>query len=99
VALAVLGAVVWGVAIVSSIPAVRYNEVVFVAMPIDLVLPLLSPDWRRRYARLRLGMLAAVCVLGLIGVFHQPLSVVILAVTLPMATIAFDLPHGRQHEE
>lgn len=99
VALAVLGAVVWGVAIVSSISALRYNEAVFVAMPIDLALPLLSPDWRRRYARLRLGVLAAVCVLGLIGVFHQPLWVVILAVALPMATIAFDLPHGRQRPE
>lgn len=99
VALAVLGAVVWGVAIVSPIPVVRYNEAVFVAMPLDLALPLVPLDWRRRYARIRLGVLAAVCVLGLIGVFHQPLWVVILAVALPLATIAFDLPHGRQRPE
>ena len=98
-ALALLGALVWTVVIVSPIPAVRYNEAVFVVMPIDLALPLLPPDWRRRYARVRLGVLAVVSVLGLIGVFHQPLWVVILAVALPMATVAFDLPHGRQRPE
>ena len=77
----------------------RYNEAVFVAMPLDLALPLLPPAWRRRYAQVRIGVLAVVCVLGLIGVFHQTLWVVILAVDLPMATIAFDLPHGRQRPE
>jgi hypothetical protein len=90
---------VWGLAIVSPIPAVRYNEVVFVAMPIDIALPLLPLAWRRRYAQIRIGMLAVVSVLGLIGVFYQTLWVVILAVTLPMATVAFDLPHGRQHPD
>jgi hypothetical protein len=99
VALALLGAVVWGLVIVSPIPAVRYNEAVFVAMPIDLALPLLPLPWRRCYARIRIGMLAVVSVLGLIGVFHQTLWVVILAVALPMATVAFDLPHGRQRPE
>jgi hypothetical protein len=98
-ALALFGAVVWGLAIVSPIPAVRYNEVVFVAMPIDIALPLLPLAWRRRYAQIRIGMLAVVSVLGLIGVFYQTLWVVILAVTLPMATVAFDLPHGRQHPD
>jgi len=63
------------------------------------VLPVLSLVWRRRYARIRLGLLAAVSLLGLIGVFHQTLWVVILAVALPMATVAFDLPHGRQRPE
>jgi hypothetical protein len=99
VALALLGAVVWAVAIVSPITALRYNEAVFVVMPVDLALPLLSPVWRRRYARIRLAMLAAVSVLGLLGVFLQTLWVVILAVALPMATVAFDLPHGRQRPE
>ncbi|HEX3478778.1 MAG TPA: DUF4105 domain-containing protein [Kofleriaceae bacterium] len=99
VALAVVGAVVWAVAIISPIPAVRWNEAVFVVMPIDLALPLLSPGRRQRYAQIRLGVLAAVAALGLVGVFHQPLWAVILAVALPMATIAFDLPHGRQRPE
>lgn len=99
VALALLGAVVWALVILSPIPAVRCNEAVFVVMPIDLVLPVLSLVWRRRYARIRLGLLAAVSLLGLIGVFHQTLWVVILAVALPMAMVAFDLPHGRQRPE
>lgn len=99
VALALLGALVWALVIASPIPAVRCNEAVFVVMPTDLALPVLSPVWRRRYARIRLAILAAVSLLGLIGVFHQTLWVVILAVALPMATVAFDLPHGRQRPE
>lgn len=96
VALGLLGAIVWAVAIASSIPAVRYNEAVFVVMPLDLALPLLSPVWRRRYARARIGVLGVFSALALVGVFRQPLWIVVLAVALPMATIAFDLPHGRQ---
>jgi hypothetical protein len=99
VALALLGTIVWTAAIVSSIPAVRYNEAVFVVMPLDLALPLLSPAWRRRYARARIAVLAAFSALALIGVFRQPLWIVVLAVALPMATVAFDLPHGRQPPE
>ncbi|HEX8113107.1 MAG TPA: DUF4105 domain-containing protein [Kofleriaceae bacterium] len=99
VALALLGVIVWTVAIASSIPAVRYNEAVFVVMPLDLALPLLSPDWRRRYARGRIAVLAVFLALALVGVFRQPLWIVVLAVALPMATVAFDLPHGRQRPE
>ncbi len=97
--LALLGAIVWAVVIVSSIPAVRYNEAVFVVMPLDLALPLLSPDWRRRYARTRIAVLGVFSALALLGVFRQPLWIVVLAVALPMATVAFDLPHGRQRPE
>ncbi|HEX7837830.1 MAG TPA: DUF4105 domain-containing protein [Kofleriaceae bacterium] len=92
--LVLLGLVVWGLAILSSIPAVRYNEAVFVVTPVDAVLPLLSTAWRRRYAFARLGVLAAVSLLGVLGAFHQPLGILILVVFLPMATIALDLPHG-----
>jgi hypothetical protein len=95
VALTLLGVLVWGVAIVSAIPAVRYNEAVLVVMPVDVALLLLAPRWRRRYARVRIAMLAVVSLLLLAGVFRQPLWNLILAVALPMATIAFDLPHGR----
>jgi hypothetical protein len=37
--LVLLGALVWGLAIVWSIPCVRYHEAVFVVTPLDLVLP------------------------------------------------------------
>ena len=93
-ALALLGAVVWSLAIASAIPAVRYNEAVLVVVPLDAVLPLLSLGWQRRYARVRLAGLAVVTLLGIVGVLHQPLWIVILAVALPMATVGFDLPYG-----
>jgi hypothetical protein len=98
-AIALLGAAVWTIAILSPIPVVHDNEAVFVVMPIDLALPLLSLDWRRHYARIRIGVLAVFSLLGIIGVFRQPLWIVVLAVALPMATVAFDLPHGRQRAE
>jgi uncharacterized protein DUF4105 len=93
-ALVLLGMLVWGLAIVSSIPGVRYNEAVFVVMPVDIVLPFLGAARRRRYALARIGVLALVSLLAAVGVFHQPLWIWILAVLLPMATIALDLPHG-----
>lgn len=92
--LALLGLVVWGLAIVSSIPGVRFNEAVFVVWPVDAVLPLLAAALRRRYALVRLGVLAVVSLLAVVGVLHQPLGILILMVFLPMATIAFDLPRG-----
>jgi hypothetical protein len=91
---ALLGALVWCLAILSAIPAVRYNEAVLVVVPFDAVLPLLSTRWQRRYARIRMVGLAVVTLLGIASVLHQPLWIVILAVALPMATIGFDLPYG-----
>jgi hypothetical protein len=92
--LALLGALVWGLAIVSSIVGVRYNEAVFVVMPLDLVLPFLGAARRRRYALARVGLLALTSLLIAVGVFHQPLWLLILIVFVPMVTIALDLPHG-----
>jgi hypothetical protein len=92
--LALLGAVVWGMAIISSIDAVRYNEAVLVFTPLDAALPFLAPGWRRRYALARIGMLAAVSLLAALGVLHQPLGILILVAFLPMATIALQLPLG-----
>ena len=94
VALSLLAMLVWGAAIVSAIPAVRYNEALLIVLPTDIALPLLSPVWRRRYARLRLCGLVALVVLVFAGVLHQPLMIVILAAALPMLTIAFDLPQS-----
>jgi hypothetical protein len=92
--LVVLGALVWGVALASSIDAVRYNEALLVVMPFDIVLPFLAAERRRRYALVRIGLLALVSLLAAIGVFQQPLWVLILVVFVPMAIIALDLPHG-----
>jgi len=92
--LVALGGVVWGLVILSSIPAVRYNEAVLVMVPLDLALPWLGAVARRRYAQLRIAVLGLVSLLAAIGVLHQPLSIPILVVFLPMLTIALDLPLG-----
>jgi hypothetical protein len=92
--LTVLGAVVWGPAIVSTIVGVRYNEAVFVALPLDVALPFLPAGPRRRYALVRVALIALVSLLAAVGVFHQPLWIVSLAVFLPMIAIALDLPNG-----
>lgn len=93
-ALFVLGALVWGLVAVSSIPGIRYNEAVFVVMPLDLVLPFLGARRRRRYALGRIAVLVLVSLLAAVGVVHQPLWTLILVVFMPMLAIALDLPHG-----
>jgi hypothetical protein len=93
IALTALGIVVWGVAIAAAIPALRWNEAALVVLPIDAILAFLSWRHRKRYAQIRLLGLALVSVLRPIGVLHQPLWIVILAVALPMAALAYDLPH------
>jgi hypothetical protein len=92
--LVILGALVWGLVAVSSIVGVRYNEAVFVVMPLDVVLPFLGARRRRRYALGRIAVLAMVSLLAAVGVLHQPLWTLILVVLVPMLTIALDLPHG-----
>jgi hypothetical protein len=89
--------VLWGAAIytlvtISPIPGVRWNEVVLVLMPFDLVLPLLGGARRRRYAQLRIAGLMLVSVLRGVGVLVQPLWVPILVAFMPLAVVAFDLP-------
>ena len=60
-------------AIVSPLPYIRWNELCLVLLPFDLLVLVLSPERRRRYARARLVMLAAILVLSLAGVLAQPL--------------------------
>jgi hypothetical protein len=90
--LVLLGAIVWGPALVSSIVGVRYNEALLVAMPLDAALPLLPRGLRRRYARVRVALVALASLLVAIGVFHQPLWLVSAAVFLPLIVVALDPP-------
>jgi hypothetical protein len=92
--LAFWGILVWTLVVVSSIEGVRWNEVALVAMPLDLVLPFLSPRWRRGYARFRLAIVVVASLLCAIGVLRQPLWIPLLVVFLPLAILAFDLPRG-----
>ncbi len=80
-----LGVVLWTVAIISTIPTVRWNEALFLYLPLDLALPFLGAARRERYARVRLGMVVVVSLLCAVGLFKQPLWI-------PIA-IAFAL-HG-----
>ncbi len=81
------GVLIWSLAIVSSIPALRINEMVLVMVPFDLVLPFLGTDHRRTYARWRLVELFGVSALQAIGVLHQPLWVPLIAAILPHAIL------------
>jgi hypothetical protein len=88
------GVAIWGLAIISSIQGIRWNEAVFVMMPLDLALPVLPVALRRRYARVRVAILLGVSLLAAVGLFHQPLWIPILAAIVPLSIVAFDLPHG-----
>jgi len=92
--LAFWGFVVYGLVVLSSIEGVRWNEAVLVVMPFDVVLPFLGAPKRRRYAQGRVALVVLGSLLCAIGVFRQPLWIPILAVFVPMAIIAFDLPNS-----
>lgn len=80
-----LAVVLWGVAIISTIPTLRWNEALLLFVPLDLALPFLRERHRRAYARVRLGMVVVVSLLRAVGLFRQPLWIPIV--------IAFGL-HG-----
>ena len=88
--LALWGLIVWSLVIVSSIPGVRWNENAFVLVPLDIVLPFLSIERRRRYARVRVAGLLLVSASCAVGLLHQPLWIPILSALLPLSVIAFD---------
>ncbi len=83
------GVIIWGLVIVSAIPGVRWNEAIFVFVPFDAVLPFLRAERRRRYALIRVAMLAIVSLLGAIGLFHQSLGIPIVTAFAPLALVAF----------
>ena len=88
--LALWGVIIWGLVLVSSIPGVRWNENLFVLVPLDIVLPFLAVERRRRYARVRVAGLFFVSALCAVGLLHQPLWIPILSALLPLSVIAFD---------
>ena len=73
VPLTLLGLLLWTLAVVSPLPEVRWNEVLLVFVPSDVVLPLLGAVARRRYATARVAILAAASLLLAVGVLRQPL--------------------------
>ena len=88
VPLALWGLALWALAIISSIPSLRWNELLLVFVPVDVVLPFLGEVRRRRYARVRLAMVVLASLLLALGVFHQPLWVPLVTAFLPLALLA-----------
>lgn len=83
----IIGLLLWGVALVSPLPELRFNEAVLVFWPLDLAVPFVSEHLARRYARGRIAILVVVSLLVVIGVFSQPLLLPILAAGIPAATL------------
>jgi uncharacterized protein DUF4105 len=87
---AVLGSILWFLAIISPLPYVRWNESCLLFLPTDLLLVWwLSDERRRKYARGRVAMLAVVAVLLLVGVLHQPILYAVIWPLVPNAVAAF----------
>ena len=90
--MALVGLIIWTAAIVSTIPGLRWNEAVFLYVPFDLVLPFLSAERRRQYARVRLAMVVGVSLLRAVGLFLQPLWVPVVIAFVGFGLIGFELP-------
>lgn len=85
----ILGFVLWMLAIISTLPYVRWNESCLVLFPFDLAMLFLREDRRRKYARARVVMLVLVALLDLIGILKQPLIAPILWPLIPCAVVGF----------
>lgn len=77
----------WTVAALTALGELRWNESLLVLWPTDLLLPALGPDRLRRYLGLRLGALALVAALRLVGLFIQPLGPNLLLAALPLGAL------------
>jgi hypothetical protein len=86
--LVLLGLLLWTMFFVVTIDWVRWNEAMFLFLPIDLALPILGPRRREQYARVRLAMVVLVSLLCAVGLFRQPLWTPIITAFLPFALMA-----------
>jgi len=84
-----LGIVFWFLAIISPLPYVESNESCLVLLPIDLMLVwFLKPEWRKLYARIRVGMIVLVAALLTIGMLKQPIWPLLLWPLIPSLVVA-----------
>jgi hypothetical protein len=84
-----LGTVLTGVAILSPLPYLRWNELCLVLLPLDVLVLVLPAARRRAYARGRVVMLAAILVCSLVGILKQPLLAPLLWPAIPLAVAGF----------
>ena len=94
--LTLLGLIVWGMAVASTLPAVRWNEMLLILLPFDLALAFLPERTRRIYALARAGSLVVVALLLAVGVLRQPLWAPLFVPLLPMLALAFIGPRARE---
>jgi hypothetical protein len=86
----VLGVVFWFLALISPLPYVKWNETCLILLPTDVLLfAFLSPERRRQYARLRVGMLALIALLDLVSIIKAPLLAAILWPLIPSLVVGF----------
>lgn len=85
-----LGAVFWFLAFISPLPYLRWNETCLILLPLDvLLIAFVSPERRRRYAQIRVGMLAMIALLNVIGVVKAPLLALIVWPLIPALVVGF----------
>ena len=89
IALGLLALTVWGVALVSSVRELRFNELALVLWPTDFALAFLGLERARRYARLRLIALSLCALLSAVGALLQPVLPIIVLAGLPLFFVAF----------
>lgn len=83
-----MATLMWTMAIISTLPEIRWNETLLVLWPTDLALPFLSAGARAKYGRVRVVWLGLMLGLSLVGVLEQPLWAVIAFPLLPCAVAA-----------
>ena len=84
---AVIGLVLWFGVIVSPVPYVRFNEAALIFWPLDFALPFLAGRKLVIYSRVRVAILLGVSLLLALGVFRQPIWVLILWPLIPLASV------------
>jgi hypothetical protein len=90
-----LGSILWFLAIISPLPYVRWNESLLFLLPLDLLLVRGSIERRRKYAVVRIGMIAVCALLMLANVLTQPIWPLVVWALVPLATVAFLQPDGK----
>lgn len=84
-----MGLVIWTLVAISAIPSLRVNEVALMYWPFDLAILWLAWPRKQLYARIKLGALAVVAALALVGVLRQPLWAPMAMLGLPCLVLAF----------
>lgn len=83
-----LAALLWGLAVATALPELRWNEVLLVLWPTDLLLPFLGARRLRGYAAARALALLVLSALSATGALSQPLVAPAAMVALPMLALA-----------